>query len=547
VTTLPTPDDARPPGQRFALALGRLERLASRPLGAFVLFVLALVSYGVQAVAWPLAVGRDLDEYLIAYTQLFDRHVLLPWSLLFRGPLSPLVTGLSLDLAGGKVAEPLMAVLFAGSVVAWSAAGRAFGARVALAVAAVLLVYPGYALMFHELSSEPVFAAGFAGWALLVTRAGVQPSARRFALVGFGVAMLALIRPGNAVLLAFVLFALVLAASWRARLAWAIAFTLAAVLPLIAWGAHNGLRFGDYTLARGGNAVIPFYRAFVLEHIVSPKNGPASRRLASALDQQLLARDPYRSYGVTLDQLFREGGFRVHEDLYVFSDESFGWSDSYAVLRNAAIEGIRAHPGTYFGGVASTIWRQLSRAYFHNPPSPPPASPGDAGAPGTIVVGGRRLPKPSEGQLIPSGQKAWISTPDNSIRQVWTSPTAWHYAFRRPQDRASFNRIMSNVNTLFGRLPHRAGNAWLLLRLNQLSRWFPRPDLWIALGVVALVWRRPRGSRILLALALAALLVVVLNAVGQYADLRFILPVAPAFVLFGVGALLGRKPASKPS
>ena len=528
-------------GDRFASGLGWLERLASRPLGAVILFGLGLLDYALQAIAWPLAGGRDLDEYLLAYTQLFDRHVLLPWSLLFRGPLTPLVNGASLDVAGGHLAEPLLAVLFAGSVVAWSVAGRAFGPRVALAVALVLLLYPGYALMFHELASEPVFAAGFALLALLLTRATRRPSVTRFALVGLGVALVVLIRPGNAVLLAFVLFPLALGGRWRERLSWVAAFTVAAVLPLAAWSVHNGLRFGDYTLARGGNAVIPFYRAFVVDHIVAPENGPASRRLADAMRQHLLTRDPYRSYGVTLDELFSKGSFRVHEDLYVFSDQVFGWNNAYAVLRDAGIEGVRAHPGTYFSNVAGTIWHQLSRSYFRNLGSASPASSGSSSEPSTIVVKGRRLPQPSEGQPIPSGQKAWISTPDQAVRQVWTSPTTWHFEFRNSRDRARFDAIERNVDSLFARLPHRDGNAQLSLRLNQLSRWFPRPDLWIAVGLLGIALRRPRGSSLLVALALAAFLVVVLNALGQYADRHFILPVAPAFVLFGLGGLLGAR------
>ena len=80
---------------------------------------------------------------MLAYVQLFDRHVLLPWSLLFRTPVTPLVAGGALDFRDGVLAEPLTAVLFAASVVAWAAAGRAFGPRVALAVAVALLVVPG--------------------------------------------------------------------------------------------------------------------------------------------------------------------------------------------------------------------------------------------------------------------------------------------------------------------------------------------------------------------------------------------------------------------
>ena len=43
-----------------------------------------------------------------------------------------MVAGSLLDFAGGRLAEPVLAVLFAVSVVAWAAAARAFGVRAAL-------------------------------------------------------------------------------------------------------------------------------------------------------------------------------------------------------------------------------------------------------------------------------------------------------------------------------------------------------------------------------------------------------------------------------
>src|SRR5439155_14800342 len=104
-----------------------------------------------------------------------------------------------------------------------------------------------------------------------------------------------------------------------------------------------------------------------------------------------------------------------------------------------------------------------------------------------------------------------------------------------------FNAIVRERDELFSALPGRKGNATLALRLNQLSRWFPRPILWIILGLVALLWRRPRGGLALVTLSLAALFVIVFNALGLFADPHFALPVAPAFVVFGACALVGRR------
>ena len=513
---------------RLRTGIEGLERLVGTRAGALVLFALALAAYAVRALAWPATAGRDLDEYVLAYIQLFDAHPLLPWSMLFRTPVTPIVAGVSLDLG---VAETVLAVLYALSIVAWTGAARAFGRRAALVTAVALLLYQGYALMFHELSSEPVFAAAFAGLAFALARAAESPSPGRFVVVGVGVALCALVRPGNAVLLALGLFPLALFGTWRLRLQWAAGVAAAALVPLGGWTLHNGLRFDEWNVARGGNAVFPFYRAFITDHIVAPRNGNASERLADAMRRRLLTREPYRSYHVTLGELFRRGSFRVHEDLYLLSDEVFGWRSDYAILRDAGLEAVGAHPGTYARGVLTTVWEELTRAHFR-------VVGGEAPERRPAVRRGR-LPPPGEGEPIPAGQTVWISRPDNSIRQDWTSPTAYRFVFRKPEQRPRFEEIVRRRDELLNAFPHRAPSEELARRLNQLSRWYPRPLHWLLIGLVGLALRRPRGFRLLVALPVAALLVVVLNALGLFTDLHFILPVAPAFVVFAVGALLG--------
>jgi hypothetical protein len=226
--------------------------------------------------------------------------------------------------------------------------------------------------------------------------------------------------------------------------------------------------------------------------------------------------------------------------MYTLSDQYFGWDSNYSILRKAGIEAVEKHPGKYASGVLHTIWQQLARSYFRTlPTKQAPATA--AAAPKVVKVKGRALPTPSEGQPIPPGQSVWISRPDNCIREVWTSPTEHHFAFCRRGYKRRFDDINQELDGLFGNLPKRRGNAELGLRLNQASRWYPRLFLWIAIGLIALVWRRPRGSTTLIAISLAALVVIVLDALGLFADPRFALPVAPAFVLFGSCALLGRR------
>jgi hypothetical protein len=522
--------------RRLSRLLAALEDLAGRPLGAVILFASALGMWVIQAQGWPLVAGRDLDEYLYSYIQLFDRDPLLPWSLEFRTPVAGLVTGTALDTAGGRFAEPLVAVFYAGSIVLWSAAALHFGRRAALAMAVAMLIFPGYAGMFHELGAEMVLGLAFAGWAFLVCRAIGRPTTGRFVAVGLGIALLALIRPGNAVVVVLALCPLLLRASWRRRFTYAAAAVVAAVVPLLGWTLHNGLIVGDYTFARGVKAIVPFYRAFVTDHVVGPDNGPSSRRLAAAIERGLVTKEPFRSYGVTTDKLFARPSFRVHEHLMLFSDEEWGWDNAYATLRGAALEGIRKHPGAYASGVLDTLYHELNDFYFRlGGGGPQPASPA------TVVVNGRRLEAPSEGQIIPGGQNIWISTPDNRIRQVWTSPSQYHFVFAYPSDRLRFERVTRKRDTLMSAFPHRNASPEVALRFTQLSRWFPRPLMWLAIGLVALIVRRPRNSLALVVTALAALLVVGVTALGLPIAMHYVLPFAPALVFLAICAVLGQR------
>src|SRR5712691_4480226 len=205
------------------------ERLAGTRRGAFLLVAAAAAVYAFESIGWALRPGRDLGVYLRYYVQLGQEDPVFPWSMLSRTPVTPLVTGGLLEAGGGLLAEVVMALLFAASILAWSVVAlRAAGRRAALLVAVALLAYPGYGGLFHELSSDAVFAAGFAGWAYHLTRALQSGTVPAFAGAGIGLVALALTRPANQALLAVTPLLLVVPGRWRTRLMRAGAFAAAA-------------------------------------------------------------------------------------------------------------------------------------------------------------------------------------------------------------------------------------------------------------------------------------------------------------------------------
>ena len=526
---------------RFGRGWLRLEAASGTRRGAALLFAVSLAVYGLQSLAVPLFAGRDLGTYLGYYDQ-FVHGAVQPMLMLYRTPVAPLVVGPSLDFLGPAGTQVLLGVLFACSVVAWSAAALTFGPRAALLTAAGLLAFPTYGYLFHAVSSDVVFAAAFSGWAYLLTRATVEPSPLRFGLVGLGVALLALVRPGNQVLVVFVLLPLVVRLPWRLRLASAAAFLAAVVIPLGLWATHNGVRYGDYVVNRGSGAFVPFFRMFVADHVIDPENGPASRELARTVERRLLPLEPYRSYRVTVEDFFSKGDARMHEDLVNLSDQIWGWDDDYAKLRAAAWEAFEEHPGRYVSGVGRTIARELWTASVYTPSAPK----GEDGS-GEGPVNELGLPVPTEGSLIPAARMGLYSTtPDGSIREVWTSPTEHRVVFADARDERRFEEVGEQYRLLSSGLPAYEPPEGPRRAFNLLSRLYPRALLWLVLGLAGILVRRPRHLLAAIAPALAGLLVITFTALGISTVIEFATPVYPAFVVFAAAGLAGaRRPRAE--
>jgi Glycosyltransferase family 87/Dolichyl-phosphate-mannose-protein mannosyltransferase len=556
----------------------------------------SLAVYGIQSAVLPAYAGRDMARYLQAFVQLGYRVPIYPAVLNTRGPFAALGVGLPLEL-GGWAAEIWLALLYALSIVAWTSIARTFGARAAVLTSVALLISPGYAILFHELASDSLFAVTFAGWAVLVMRALLRPATTAFLFVGLGMGALVLVRPDNEVLILMALVPLFLRGPWRQRLSWVAAFVVGSVVVSQAWTAFADLRWGSAVSLRPsslllGLAVVltPFllptpwrarvavglavlavaalavkglpgqsptqyirvkseavtnqllYRSFELDRIMSPNNGSASRKAAQIVERDLLTREPYRSYGVTAERFFASGSDRVFGDLTGVVPGP--------TLAAATREAIGRHPWTFARSIAKTFWEDIAirPVYAPQPPARPVATPSAGSQPATttqspsgyVVVQGHRLPRPTEGQPIPAsaiGPALW--TPGGQAVEVWRSPTSHHTVFTDARDQRRADRFYNATGRLANRIPTRNGNAQLDHRLNQLSHVFPPIVAWLVIGLVALFWRRPERTLVAVAPALAALIVIMATAVVAPSVAEYSAPVSPAFILLASVGLVG--------
>jgi hypothetical protein len=503
---------------------------------AAVLFAAAFALYWLESLGWPMAKGRDTWDYLVYYLQLFDSKPPMSELQLFRTPLTPIVVGAPLDLGGIWALEAVFALLYATSILAWSAAALVFGRVPALFSAGLLLVYPAYATLFHQASSDAVFAAGLAVWAWLLARALRCPSTSGFLAVGAGIAVLILIRPANQVLLPLALAPFLAYAAWRRRLVLAGACVVAALVPLAAWAAHNGVRYGDTTVARGGKAWVPFLQVFTSNRTIAPENGDASRRLGALIGTEVLSREPHKSLGVDLEAYLANGSNYETVRLIALSDDVLGKDENYAVLFDSALEAIREHPGTYLRGVADTFGDFLVQKPLREgigprlQTAPKPPDP-------TFESNGVVLPNPQATVLLPAVPYGFVwcasdyfdSCTVRDPAQVWTDPDI----------QARYREVVGRVRSWDAQLPSRRGVNAVTEVLNRITPRFPTPPLWLAAGAVALVWRRPRAWRTVLLFWMAGGLVLLIHAASQGVAPEFALPVYPLFIVGALGALAG--------
>ncbi|MDQ3378748.1 MAG: glycosyltransferase family 39 protein [Actinomycetota bacterium] len=516
----------------------RLDAFFPTRRAAILLFVLATAGFWLASLGWPLAKGRDTWDYLAYYLQLFDSGPPLESLQVFRTPITPLVLGVPLDLGGAILLEVVLGILYAISIVAWSATALTFGRLPGLLTAVLLLVYPAYATLYHQASSDAIFATGLALLALCLARTLRRPSAWRFAVLGAGIALLVLVRPANQVLLPLALVPLLAPAAWRRRLTWSAACVAAALGVLGVWTVHNAVRYDEASVARGGRAWVPFLRVFLADRTISPENGDASRRLSDLIEGEVLAKEPYAALAVPLDAYLRHGSNYETVRLIALSDNVHGKEENYDVLFDSALEAIREHPGTYVRGVADAFREFLVQSPLREDVVPREQTAPEAPAP-TFEADGVTFPNPQANVLLDGVPYGFVWCASDYIDSCTLEDPSLAWTDDERQQR--YLEIVDQVRAWDAELPARSGLDIVTELLNRITPRFPRPPFWLALGAIGLVVRRPRDWRLIVVLWVAAGLVLLIHAASQGVTPEFALPLYPVFIVTALGALAGER------
>ena len=208
--------------------------------------------------------------------------------MLFRTPLTPLFYGTCFEFLDETGIELILALSYAGSITCVFAVLHEFSSFAAWILDALLGVNLWLFRSFNAVGSETLQTVLLCLWFCCVFFAMRSTKARAWAGCAVLVALLVLNRPGNRDIRAMLSPATSSSQtpppSRRCMLSCVFLIVYSALH--LAFCSFNYLRYGEFCIAKLGDAHLPFYRLFVQEHVISPSNGPASRQLAELVDDK---------------------------------------------------------------------------------------------------------------------------------------------------------------------------------------------------------------------------------------------------------------------
>ncbi len=254
-----------------------------------------------------------------------------------------------------------------------------------------------------------------------------------------------------------------------------------------------------------------------------PGTAPRRERLGELIEDEVLSQEPHAGLDVTLDAYLRNG-------------------TNYETVRLIALSDSRARARTRTTTCSST---PRSRRFASTPAPTSAASPTRSGSScgrsrsaRTSSPASRRRRKPpaptyeSDGDVLPNPQ-ATVLVVGVPYGFVWcASDYIDSCTLADPSEvvaRSGDAGALSRGRRAGAGVGRRAsgsreGVSFVPEILNRITPRYPTPVLWLAVGVVALLWRRPRGWRTIVLLWLAAFLVLLIHAASQGLAPEFALP-----------------------
>jgi hypothetical protein len=366
--------------------------------------------------------------YWSYYRDFFKIHPGSKTLMLFRPPVTPLFFGVLFDLFGPAGVQTVLSLLYVLCLVTVYAIGASLSAWVGFLALMLLGADIQYYYWFFSVGSESPQSFLVVFWMAYAFFTFQKTKARYWVIHAIVVWLLILNRPGNQVMIFCALFPLFhFHTVWKRRLILSLVFFVSYGVCHIAYASFNYARVGVFQVSTLGNALMPFYRIYLQDALVSSENGPKSIELAQLVEKEILPLAVFQKYQIDKEIFFKMPSQRMYNKLLGTVEKVYGWDDQWLLLRQVAMEAAVKHPRdfflTYFDHVRDVFYVRGNGSYDLSPQSSWKREYNKFLQERYKQYAKLGIPIPDEGDLLP---KSETGTAANSNQENYTAQTFFH-------------------------------------------------------------------------------------------------------------------------
>ncbi|MBF0383962.1 MAG: hypothetical protein HQL69_23340 [Magnetococcales bacterium] len=332
-----------------------------------LLLSLVVLLFLVASFVWNIELGRDWHRYFIYFFKFpADPN-------LFTLPGTPLVLG-TIAKGGFFAFYLFLFVAYLTTIFGSYYVARLFSQNMARIVSLLALGHMQLTLIHVKLNSDPLFVMACTLLAISLVRLYKQQDIYSYALIGLAILFAAMVRPiGQLFGILFLLPIVCFGFSKKNLLLAGVIFAVV-VSGFAGVAVYHYSELGKFVITEGSGGLI-FRGAYLQSRVISPDNGPASKRLGKLVDQ--LVKDPiYKEAGITADKFFSDPNKYYYYDMANAQPKSIQGVDNYMekikFFSDVTKEAIAAKPIQYLQGVYKNISFTFTRVYDSGPlPLPP--------------------------------------------------------------------------------------------------------------------------------------------------------------------------------
>ncbi|MBF0346946.1 MAG: hypothetical protein HQL81_04700 [Magnetococcales bacterium] len=324
--------------------------LSWRKEGPFILvaLIVAVLLFYAFSMAWPIRTGRDYGAYLEHYFGLKIAYTM------FRPVGASYILGWISQWPVVWIEAVFMLFYLAHLLTSYLTA-RYFGLMTARVVLVFLMMDFTVLAIFHRLDGYPLFCLAISTLSAAMVWLYRKENYYVSFFLGLMIVLPTLMRQTGIVLFLYFLIPLVCFGINRLQIMRSVIMVFGVMTGLMGIMTYNYVHFDRWSISLpSGDVYVPSFIVYRMGPKFAEEYGPANRKLLQTIKEELLVKDVYVNNKIDIEQFIQ-----YSLDEYKFFDLYYLDTIHPGLVRDAAIESIKARPIKFIKALVTTVWRMF--------------------------------------------------------------------------------------------------------------------------------------------------------------------------------------------